>query len=108
MTSAGVSCDATPCTLRLKRKSDFDVTIIKAGYQTAHAQVGHQTARAGRVALFGNAVFGGVLGAVTDATDGATMDLKPNPLVVTLIPETRDVASPSGPAAPAQSPPANP
>ena len=98
-TSIGGSCDATPCTLRIRRKSDFDVTISKAGYQTAFAKVGHKSSRAGEAALLGNAVFGGVIGAYTDATNGATMELKPNPLVVTLTPETA-AATPTTQAAP--------
>jgi hypothetical protein len=107
-TSIGGSCDSTPCTFRLKRKSDFDVTITKAGYQTAVAKVGHKTSRAGQAALLGNAVFGGVIGAFTDATNGATMDLKPNPLVVTLTPETAALAPTARAAPPADASAAKP
>jgi hypothetical protein len=87
--------------MRLRRKYDFDVTITKAGYQTAHAQITHKLTRGGRTALLGNAVFGGVIGAITDASNGSTMDLTPNPLMVTLTPvpdkaASATEASPSG------------
>jgi uncharacterized protein YcfJ len=99
-TSTGNFCDATPCTMKLKRKDDFEVIITKPGYQTAHAKVGHQLAGGGGAAFVGNALIGGVIGAGVDASNGSTMELKPNPLVVTLTPELAAEA-PAPQAAPA-------
>ena len=32
-TSMGFSCDATPCSMKMPRKNEFDVTSPKAGYR---------------------------------------------------------------------------
>lgn len=39
---------------------------------------------AGTAGMIGNVVFGGVIGVGVDATSGATLDLYPNPVRVTL------------------------
>ena len=83
--STGQTC-VTPCTLRLKRKSQFKVTISKEGYQTQEAEVHGVMKGGGGAALAGNAIFGGVIGAGVDASNGSLMNLKPNPLQVTLVP----------------------
>ena len=82
--STGPTC-TTPCTIKLKRKNAFNVTIDKAGYQTAHAEV-NTVQRSG--AAFGNIVAGGIIGAVVDSTNGSLLSHRPNPLIVTLIPAT--------------------
>ena len=83
-TSSGFACDATPCTFRMPRKSDFEVTVTKAGYKTWHGHVGNHVASAGGVSFVGNVLIGGVIGAGVDATSGAMLDLVPNPLTVQL------------------------
>ena len=83
--STGQTC-VTPCTLRLKRKSQFKVTISKEGYQTQEAEVHGIMKGGGGAALAGNAIFGGLIGAGVDASNGSLMNLKPNPLQVTLVP----------------------
>jgi hypothetical protein len=40
--------------------------------------------------MAGNVVFGGIIGAGVDAATGATKQLKPNPVVVTLVPKAAD------------------
>jgi hypothetical protein len=83
--STGQTC-ITPCTLRVKRKSRFMVTVSKNGYQTQEAEVHGVVKGGGGAALAGNAIFGGLIGGGIDAINGASMDLSPNPLKVTLVP----------------------
>lgn len=84
-TSLGTGCDSTPCAIpKVARNSQFDVTITKPGYKTVTANITHATNASGGVAMAGNILIGGLIGAVIDGTNGATQDLTPNPLVVTL------------------------
>ena len=104
-TSIGFNCDQTPCVWRIKRNSDFTVTITKPGYRTVNSQVTHTTSGAGAAGMAGNVLIGGVIGIGVDAVTGASQDLKPNPLHVVLEPE--GAASPVPPApAPMPMPPA--
>ncbi len=57
-TSNSYACDSTPCTFKMPRKSEFDVTITKPGYKVWTGKVTHHA--------------------------GAMLDLVPNPLAVTL------------------------
>ena len=95
-TTAGFACDATPCTFKMPRKSEFDVTITKPGYKTVNTKVTHQTAGAGAAGMAGNVLVGGLIGVGVDAISGATQELKPNPLVVKM--EREEVAA-TAPAA---------
>ncbi len=93
----GFSCEATPCTFRLSRKDAFDVTISKPGYQSQTVHVRSRAAGAGVAEMTGgNFLLGGPIGAGVDAMSGATNDLDPNPLMVTLVP-----VAPTAEAAPA-------
>lgn len=83
-TSNGFACDQTPCTFRMERKTEFDVTIAKTGYKTWSGHVTHSVAGGGAAGMAGNVLVGGIIGAGVDATSGAMLDLKPNPLKVTL------------------------
>lgn len=84
-TTNGFAC-VSPCALKMPRRSEFDVTISKVGYETARAHVTNGVAGGGGVAMAGNVVLGGIIGAGVDAGTGAMLDLKPNPLNVTLAP----------------------
>lgn len=98
----GFSCESTPCTFRLSRKDAFDVTVSKAGYQTQTVHVRSKAAGAGVAEMTGgNFLLGGPIGAGVDAMSGATNDLDPNPLMVTLVPvaATAQAAPASAPAA---------
>ena len=83
-TSNGFSCQATPCSFRMPRKSEFRATIAKAGYKTVEAFVGNRVTGAGGAGMAGNVIFGGIIGGAVDAGSGAMLDLRPNPLIVTL------------------------
>src|SRR5437016_710091 len=83
--STGQTC-VTPCTLRMKRKSEFVATISKDGYQTQEAHIHGVVKGGGAAGVAGNVIFGGIIGAGIDASNGSMMNLKPNPLTVTLVP----------------------
>lgn len=78
----------SPCSLSLKRKGNYMVQIEKEGYEPVQTQVLSQVAGAGAAGMAGNVLLGGLIGAGVDAASGATKELKPNPLKVTLIPRT--------------------
>jgi hypothetical protein len=77
-------CEATPCTFKMARKSEFDVTISKAGFKTWTGHVTHHVSGAGGAGMAGNVLIGGLFGIGVDAYSGAMNDLVPNPLTVTL------------------------
>lgn len=90
-TTNGFAC-VSPCALKMPRRSEFDVVISKAGYETAQAHVTNAVAGAGGAAMAGNVILGGIIGAGVDAGTGAMLDLRPNPLNVTLAPLGTQVA----------------
>lgn len=94
-TTSGFSCASTPCSIRMPRKDGFTIMVSKAGYQTVSTEVRPKLAGNGAAGFVGNALIGGVIGAAVDVGSGATMDLTPNPLNVTLEPVAVATASPS-------------
>lgn len=97
--SNGLSC-RTRCSLTVKRKDAFIVKITRDGYEPVEASVTSQTAGGGAAAMAGNVIFGGLIGVAADVGTGATQELKPNPLRVTLA-EDQDVTPAAAPAQPA-------
>ena len=97
MTSNGFACDQTPCNFHMERKAEFEVTISKDGYKTWTGHVTHGVSLGGGASMAGSMLLGGVAGAGIDATSGAIMDLKPNPLKVTL--EKAEATAAAAPAA---------
>lgn len=83
-TSTDFACDATPCTFRMPRKTEFDVTVTKVGFKTWHGHVSNHLAGSGGAGFLGNAIYGGIIGAGIDVGSGAMLDLAPNPLNVIL------------------------
>lgn len=95
-TTNGFSCPATPCTFKMSRKSEFQVTIIKPGYKIWTGQVTNRISGAGGAGMAGNVLVGGLIGAGIDVSSGAMRDLTPNPLNVILEPdEGGPLAAPS-------------
>jgi hypothetical protein len=92
-TSNGFTCPSTPCTFRMPRKDAFTITISKDGYAEQTHSIQSNMSGGGGAALAGNLIVGGIIGAGVDATSGALNDLTPNPLIVTLAPETAQTAS---------------
>jgi hypothetical protein len=106
--STGQTC-VTPCTIRMKRKSEFVVTVSKDGYQTQEAKVHGVVKGGGAAGMAGNVIFGGLIGAGVDASNGSMMNLTPNPLKVTLAPVASAEAMPTAaPAATDAAAPASP
>ena len=81
--SSGLSC-VSPCSLRVKRRSDFVVTIKMDGYETVNSNVTSSVDGGGSAAMAGNLFVGGIIGAGIDAGTGAMHSQRPNPLVVEL------------------------
>lgn len=84
--SNGMRCK-TPCSLEMKRKNAVVVDISKDGYESVRVNVLPQIAGAGAAGMAGNVILGGVIGAGVDAATGATKQLKPNPVSITLVPK---------------------
>lgn len=83
--STGLQC-STPCSLIVKRRGDFVVTIEKEGYETVRATVTSSVDSGGAAGMAGNVILGGIIGAGVDAGTGAMHSHKPNPLSVNLEP----------------------
>ncbi|MDP1735904.1 MAG: PEGA domain-containing protein [Caulobacter sp.] len=86
-TSNGHFCEATPCAIKMSRKSEFVATITKPGYKPATVTVTHKTGGAGAAGVAGNVLVGGIIGIGVDMYTGASQDLVPNPVTVILEPE---------------------
>ena len=83
-TSNGYSCGSTPCVIKMPRRSEFVATITKPGCETARVNVTHRTAGGGAAGVAGNVLVGGIVGLGVDAATGASQELVPNPVNVTL------------------------
>ena len=94
-TSNGFGCEATPCTFKMARKTAFTATVSLPGYVSQTLPVESRMSSGGGTAMAGNILVGGLIGAGVDASSGALNDLTPNPLIVTLVPES--AATPSRP-----------
>jgi hypothetical protein len=71
------------------------VTISKEGYESTTHNITHQMSGGGGVGMAGNVILGGGIGALVDANNGATQELVPNPLRVTLQPVKQAAAAAS-------------
>lgn len=91
-TSNGFAC-ATPCALKMPRRSEFDVDISKAGYKPVRVHVTSKVSGQGGAGMAGNVLVGGIIGAGVDMGTGAMLDLVPNPINVTLEPAGGALAS---------------
>jgi len=83
---SGAIVGMTPSSFRLKREGSYNVVVSKDGYETVESSVSHSVAGGGGVAMAGNILLGGVIGAVVDSNTGAMHNLAPNPLKVILKP----------------------
>lgn len=82
----GLSCNTSPCSLKVSRKTEFALTVSKEGYEKQTILVTTGVAPGGVAGMAGNVVFGGVIGVGIDAATGATLGHKPNPVLVELVP----------------------
>ena len=83
-TSNGFSCSSTPCAIKMPRRSEFVVDITSPGCKPMDVNVTHKTADGGAAGVAGNVLVGGIIGRGVDAATGASQDLVPNPVEVTL------------------------
>ncbi|TDW20455.1 hypothetical protein EV128_12585 [Rhizobium azibense] len=82
-TDIGLECPATPCQLKVPRKKAFTATATLGG-KTGSIKVETVTSNAGRNAMAGNIIAGGLIGAAVDAGNGANKDHQPNPATIYL------------------------
>ena len=83
VSSDGWQC-TTPCSMSVKRRGSFVVTVTKEGYETVSSTINSSVDTAGGAAMAGNVIVGGLVGAAVDGMTGSMHSHKPNPLVITL------------------------
>ena len=84
--SDGSHCDATPCTLRVRRKDHFTATLTKDGYKPVTLDVKPGLTPAGDLAFAGNILIGGLIGMGVDLYTGAALEPLPSGRPVHLTP----------------------
>ncbi|MDO5370642.1 translation initiation factor 2 [Paracoccus sp. (in: a-proteobacteria)] len=82
--SDGQTCNATPCTFKVPRKSELNVLVQKDRCQPQQIRVTNRVAGGGGAAMAGNVFVGGLIGVAMDSGSGAMLDLVPNPVNVSL------------------------
>jgi hypothetical protein len=93
----------TPCAFVAKRNADISVTVAKPGYQTQVVPLTKDVPASGAAGFAGNLLLGGAIGMGVDAATGAANDHKPNPVTVTLQPQSAPSARAVRPRKPARS-----
>jgi hypothetical protein len=93
---APTSC-VTPCAIVVKRNADISVTVHKDGYEPQIVPLTKEISGGGAAGFAGNILLGGLIGAGVDAYNGAAMDHKPNPVIVTLQPAAPPPPAPKQP-----------
>ena len=83
LTSLGVGCAATPCSLTVARDAVFTVTITKDGYASQTVAVTTRLSGTGAAVATENLATAG-LGLAVDAATGAALEHVPNPVTVVL------------------------
>nr|WP_070959240.1 hypothetical protein [Hyphomonas sp. Mor2] len=85
------SCQATPCSFEVSRRSNFTVSVALEDYHPDSIQVTSGFGKSGSGASAAGAVTGaagiGILFLGVDLASGAMLDVRPNPLVLILIPD---------------------
>ena len=76
----------TPCEIELNRKRTYKTTVSKEGYEDFVVMMEPKLSTSGGTAFAGNLLVGGLIGAGVDAATGASKDLTPNNLDITLAP----------------------
>jgi hypothetical protein len=70
--------------MKLKRKDEFQATFALPGYKSKTVSITSDVHGGGVTAVAGNALVGGLIGGVVDASNGSMKDLRPNPLKVVM------------------------
>ncbi|MEE9443869.1 MAG: PEGA domain-containing protein [candidate division Zixibacteria bacterium] len=74
----------TPCSIELKRKREYKAFIAKEGYEPVELII----SRKSDGWIWGNIVFGGLIGLIVDFSNGAAYKLSPDELSATLSEKT--------------------
>lgn len=82
--SLGWEC-TTPCAVNIKRRSAFSIDVELHGYQTARVLIKPELDSTGALALSGNVLLGGLIGAAVDSVGGSAYRHAQNPLIVRLV-----------------------
>lgn len=88
-TSFGKTC-TTPCSMQIARNVAFQASFDLDG-QTREVDVKTEVSGEGATAMAGNILFGGLIGAGIDASNGANLDHVPNPVHA----DFKDAAAPA-------------
>jgi hypothetical protein len=83
-TSTGQYCPRSPCTIEVKRKTEFTAFAEKEGYEKGSIEIKTKVGGNGAAGLAGNVLVGGVIGIGVDAATGAALDHFPNPAHIVL------------------------
>ncbi len=83
-TSTGQYCPRSPCTLEVKRKTEFTAFAEKEGYEKGSLEIKTKIGGGGAAGFAGNVIVGGVIGMGVDAVTGAALDHYPNPAHIDL------------------------
>lgn len=94
----------TPCSVVVKRNADLSVTVQKPGFEPQTVQLTREIQTTGAAGFAGNVLLGGLVGMGVDAATGAARDHKPNPVIITLQPNTPHVRSGPPPRKPRPQP----
>jgi hypothetical protein len=86
---SGVPIGATPISTMIQRKNDQTLTVSKEGYKTFSAQMTTKI----EPWFWGNILFGGIIGSVTDAVTGSMYEYAPGQYLVTLEQESASQVS---------------
>lgn len=81
--SSGQEC-VSPCTISKSRHSNFKVNITKNGYQNIDFEVANKPSKGGTAWYVSNIFVSGVIGMAIDAVNGATQELTPGAVEITL------------------------
>lgn len=85
-TSMGQYCPRSPCTIEVKRKTEFTAFAEKPGYEKGSIEIKTKVGGGGAAGFAGNVLVGGVIGMGVDAATGAALDHYPNPAHIDLKP----------------------
>ena len=91
--TAGASCAATPCSLRVGRGATFSVTVSKPGYASQVVAVATRISSDGAAVATENVATAG-LGLAVDAATGGALEHVPGAVDVTLVRVTRGAPAP--------------
>jgi len=85
-TSTGQYCPRSPCTIDVKRRTEFTAFAEKDGYRKGSVEIKTKVGGGGAAGFAGNVVVGGLIGMGVDAATGAALDHYPNPAHIDLQP----------------------